>query len=314
MENNHHRLIILGSGPAGCTAAIYAARANLKPVLITGALQGGQLVQTTMVDNWPGDAEGVLGPKLMERMLEHVKRFNVEMIFEQINKADLSQRPFILQSEAGFYSCDALIVATGASARYLEIPSEKKYLGKGVSACATCDGFFFRNKRVAVIGGGNAAVEEALYLANIVKEVTLVHRRAELRAEKTLIDKINEKIASGKIKVEWDHVVEEILGDKIVNGLRIKNVKTNQTKEIELEGVFIAIGHDPNTTIFKGQLEMENGFIKVNSSADSNVTATSVSGVFAAGDVIDRFYKQAIVAAGSGCMAALDVEKYFNSL
>lgn len=311
----HCSLIVLGSGPAGCTAGIYAARANLNPVMITGVLQGGQLIQTTVVDNWPGDADGVIGSMLMERMLKHVRRFNVEVIADQINKADISKHPFTLQGDSVTYSCDALIIATGASARYLDLPSEKKYLGKGVSACATCDGFFFRNKRVAIVGGGNAAVEEALYLSDIVKEVTIIHRRDELRAEKILVDKINEKIKNGNIKAEWNSVVEEILGNgKIVNGLRIKNVKTSQTKDLALEGVFIAIGHEPNTSIFNEQLEMEKGFIKVNSGTNGNATATSVAGVFAAGDVIDQVYKQAIVASGSGCMAALDVKKYFDSL
>lgn len=311
----HHNLIILGSGPAGCTAAIYAARANLKPAMITGILQGGQLIETTMVDNWPGDVDGVLGPALMERMLKHVQRFNTEIIFDHINKADLSKRPFILQGDANFYSCDALIIATGALARYLGLPSEKKYLGKGVSACATCDGFFFRNKRVVVVGGGNTAVEEALYLANIVKEVTIIHRRDELRAEKFLVDEINEKMRNGNIKAEWGYVVEEVLGNgKIVTGLRIKNVQTSQVKDLEVEGVFIAIGHEPNTAIFTNQLEMTGGFIKVNSGRNGNVTATSVAGIFAAGDVADHIYKQAITASGSGCMAALDVKKYFDSL
>lgn len=308
-----HNLIILGSGPAGCTAAIYAARANLKPAMITGILQGGQLIETTRVDNWPGDIDGVLGPALMERMLKHAQRFNTEIIFDHIKKADLSKRPFILEGDSNFYSCNALVVATGASARYLGLPSEKKYLGKGVSACATCDGFFFRNKRVIVVGGGDTAVKEALYLANIVKEVTIIHRRGELRAEKILIDEIYAKVHNN-IKIEFDCIVEEILGnDKIVTGVRTKNIRTNVTKVLETEGIFIAIGHEPNTNVFIGQLELINGFIKINGGNNGNATATNIIGVFAAGDVADNIYKQAITASGSGCMAALDVKKYFDS-
>ena len=296
------RLIILGSGPAGYTAAIYAARANLNPVLITGMLQGGQLTQTTDVDNWPGDVDGVMGPELMERMLQHAKRFNTEIINDHIHEANLKQQPFYLKGDKE-YTCDALIIATGASAQYLGLPSEQKFIGKGVSACATCDGFFYRNKKVAVIGGGNTAVQEALYLANIVAEVTIVHRRDELRAEKILAERAKNK---DNIKFAWNHGLDEVLGDNMgVTGMRIKDVNDNTVTEIDLDGVFIAIGHQPNTEIFQGQLDMDNGYVVV-----SNGTATSVPGVFAAGDVADHTYQQAITSAGSGCMAALDAEKY----
>lgn len=312
-DTKHHRLLILGSGPAGYTAAVYAARANLKPVMITGLEQGGQLMTTTDVDNWPGDPDGVQGPDLMERMRKHAERFGTEMIFDQIHTAKLDQRPYILEGDSGTYSCDALIICTGASARYLGLESEEKYKGKGVSACATCDGFFYRNQKVAVIGGGNTAVEEALYLSNIASEVILVHRRDSLRAEKILQDQIMEKAKNGNITLLWDHVLEEVLGDNTgVTGIRVKNVKTSEEKDIELMGVFIAIGHSPNTKIFEGQLEMDNGYIKVHSGTNGNATATSKPGVFAAGDVMDHVYRQAITSAGTGCMAALDAEKFLD--
>ena len=309
----HHKLIILGSGPAGYTAAVYAARANLKPVVITGMEQGGQLMTTTDVDNWPGDVEGLQGPALMERMLEHVKRFNTEVVFDHILEAKLQQKPFYLKGENAQYTCDALIIATGASARYLGLPSEQQFRGKGVSACATCDGFFYRNKKVAVIGGGNTAVEEALYLANIASHVTIVHRRDTFRAEKILIQKLTEK---ENIRIVYDAVLDEVLGDNSgVTSIRVKNVKNNSTENIELTGVFIAIGHDPNTTIFKGQLEMnETGYLKTNGGQEGRATATSISGVFAAGDVADHVYRQAVTSAGFGCMAALDAEKYLDSI
>lgn len=309
----HHKLIILGSGPAGYTAAVYAARANLKPVLITGMEQGGQLMTTTDVDNWPGDVEGLQGPALMERMLAHAKRFDTDVIFDHIVKADLQQTPFHLKGENAQYTCDALIIATGASARYLGLPSEQQFRGKGVSACATCDGFFYRKKHVAVIGGGNTAVEEALYLANIASSVTIVHRRDTFRAEKILIEKLKSK---ENIRIVYDAVLEEVLGDKTgATGIRIKNIKNNAVESIELEGVFIAIGHDPNTKIFKDQLTMnEAGYIKTNGGQEGRATASSVPGVFAAGDVADHVYRQAITSAGFGCMAALDAEKYLDSL
>ena len=313
-DTKHCRLLILGSGPAGYSAAIYAARANLNPVLVTGMEQGGQLMTTTDVDNWPGDNDGVLGPDLMERMLKHAERFDTEIIFDHIHTADLSQPPFKLTGDSATYTCDALIICTGASARYLGLPSEEAFKGKGVSACATCDGFFYRNQKVAVIGGGNAAVEEAMYLANIASEVTLVHRRDELRAEKILQKQILEKAENGNITIEWDSVLDEVLGDNSgVTGMRIRNVKDDSTKEIDLQGVFIAIGHTPNTGIFEGQLEMENGYIKVQSGTEGNATATSVPGVYAAGDVADHVYQQAVTSAGSGCMAALDAEKYLDA-
>ncbi len=314
-ETRHCPLLILGSGPAGYTAAIYAARANLKPVLITGMEQGGQLMTTTDVDNWPGDNEGVQGPDLMERMKQHAERFETEIIFDHIHTAELTQRPFTLSGDAGIYTCDALIICTGASARYLGLPSEEAFKGKGVSACATCDGFFYRNQKVAVIGGGNTAVEEALYLSNIAAEVILVHRRDELRAEKILQKHILEKAEKGNITIMWDSTLDEILGDDSgVTGMRIKNVKDGSTQEIELQGVFIAIGHSPNTGLFEGQLEMNNGYLKVQSGTEGNATATSIEGVYAAGDVADDVYQQAVTSAASGCMAALDAEKYLDAL
>ncbi len=311
----HCRLLILGSGPAGYTAAIYAARANLNPVLITGLEQGGQLTTTTDVDNWPGDNDGVQGPELMTRMQKHAQRFDTELVIDHIHTADLSHRPFKLTGDAGSYSCDALIIATGASARYLGLDSEEEYKGKGVSACATCDGFFYRNKPVAVIGGGNTAVEETLYLANIASEVTIVHRRDKFRSEKILSDRLMEKSRTGNINIEWNHVLDEVLGDEMgVTGIRIKNVNDGTSKDIDVHGTFIAIGHTPNTEIFADQLEMEHGYIKVNSGISGNATATSIPGVFAAGDVMDSVYKQAVTSAGAGCMAALDAEKYLDDL
>ena len=304
----------MGSGPAGYTAALYAARANLDPVVITGMEQGGQLTTTTDVDNWPGDVEGLQGPDLMNRMQRHVERFGASVIFDHINAVELEQRPFRLQGETGSYSCDALIIATGASARYLGLPSESEYLGKGVSACATCDGFFYRGKPVAVIGGGNTAVEEALYLANICSHVTVVHRRDALRAEKILQDRLFGLVEEGKVTMAWDHVLEEVLGDDSgVTGIRISNVKSGNERRIDVDGVFIAIGHDPNSGIFKGQLEMKNGYVKINSGIDGNATETSVPGVFAAGDIADQVYRQAVTSAGFGCMAALDAEKFLSS-
>lgn len=312
-DPKHCKLIILGSGPAGYTAAVYAARANLNPVIITGIQPGGQLTTTTDVDNWPGDAEGVQGPELMERMKKHAERFDTQVIFDHINNVDLSERPFRLKGDSGEYTCDALIIATGASARYLGLDSEEAYKGKGVSACATCDGFFYRNQKVAVIGGGNTAVEEALYLANIAKEVVVVHRRDQLRAEKILQDRLLDKAENGNVTMEWNSVLDEVLGDDMgVTGIRIKNVQSGETKEIELQGVFIAIGHDPNTELFKGQLDMNNGYINIKSGLQGNATATSVPGVFAAGDVTDQVYRQAITSAGFGCMAALDAEKFLD--
>ena len=314
-ETRHCPLLILGSGPAGYTAAIYAARANLHPVLITGMEQGGQLMTTTDVDNWPGDNDGVQGPDLMERMKLHAERFDTEIIFDHIHTAELTRRPFTLTGDAGSYSCDALIICTGASARYLGLPSEEKFKGKGVSACATCDGFFYRGQKVAVIGGGNAAVEEALYLSNIASEVILVHRRDQLRAEKILQKKILDKAESGNITIMWDSVLEEVLGDDSgVTGMRIRNLKNDSTQDIELQGVFIAIGHSPNTSLFEGQLEMNNGYLKVKSGTEGNATATSIEGVYAAGDVADHVYQQAVTSAASGCMAALDAEKYLDAL
>jgi thioredoxin reductase (NADPH) len=313
-EAKHCRVLILGSGPAGYSAAVYAARANLNPVMVTGMQQGGQLTTTTDVDNWPGDNDGVQGPELMERMRQHAERFGTEIIFDHINNVDLSERPFKLKGDTGAYTCDALIIATGASAMYLGMESEEAYKGRGVSACATCDGFFYRNQKVAVIGGGNTAVEEALYLSNIASEVTLVHRRDALRSEKILQDHLFEKAENGNVNIEWDSVLEEVLGDASgVTGIRVRNVKTDETKDIDLMGVFIAIGHKPNTEIFDGQLEMENGYIKVQSGILGNATATSVPGVFAAGDVMDQIYKQAITSAGAGCMAALDAERFLDN-
>lgn len=311
----HSRLLILGSGPAGYAAAVYAARANLQPVLITGLAMGGQLTTTTDVDNWPGDAEGVQGPELMERMKRHAERFATEIIFDHIHTAELGAQPFRLSGDASVYTCDALIIATGASARYLGLPSEEAYKGKGVSACATCDGFFYRNKPVAVIGGGNTAVEEALYLANIASHVTVVHRRDKFRSEKILADKLLEKAKTGNVTIEWNHTLDEVLGDGMgVTGMRIKSVTDGRTRDCELEGVFIAIGHSPNTEIFAGQLDMRHGYVQVKSGTEGGATATSVPGVFAAGDVADAIYRQAITSAGSGCMAALDAEKYLDSL
>lgn len=311
-EVQHHRLIILGSGPAGYSAAIYAARANLNPVVITGIEQGGQLTTTTDVDNWPGDADGVQGPDLMIRMQKHAERFDTKVVFDHIESVDLSVRPFLLKGNDQ-YSCDALIIATGASAQYLGLPSEQAFMGKGVSACATCDGFFYKGKKVAVIGGGNTAVEEALYLSNICSEVTLVHRRDSLRAEKILQDRLFERATNGNVTLCWDHTLDEVLGDESgVTGLRVKSTKEDATREIDVSGVFIAIGHKPNTAIFEGQLAMQNGYITIKSGLEGNATATSVPGVFAAGDVADHVYRQAVTSAGSGCMAALDAEKYLD--
>lgn len=314
-EVKHCRLLILGSGPAGYTAAVYAARANLNPVLITGMEQGGQLMTTTEVDNWPGDNEGVEGPGLMERMQKHAERFNTEIIFDHIHTVDVKNKPFTLTGDSGTYTCDALIIATGASAMYLGLPSEEAFKGKGVSACATCDGFFYKNHDVAVIGGGNTAVEEALYLSNIAKHVTIVHRRDKFRSEKILADQLIEKSKTGNISIEWNHAVDEVLGDDSgVTGLRIKNTQDGSTKEINLMGVFVAIGHKPNTAIFDGQLDMEHGYLKVQSGNAGNATQTSIPGIFAAGDVADHIYRQAITSAGSGCMAALDAEKFLDNL
>lgn len=315
-ESKHCRLLILGSGPAGYTAAVYAARANLKPVMVTGLQQGGQLTTTTDVDNWPGDDQGVQGPELMERMRKHAERFDTEIIFDHIHTAELSQRPFKLTGDAGSYTCDALIIATGASAMYLGLDSEEAFAGKGVSACATCDGFFYRNKPVAVIGGGNTAVEEALYLANIASKVTVIHRRDKFRSEKILSDKLIEKAENGNVEIEWNHTLEEVLGDDMgVTGMRIKSTLDGNTKDVDVHGVFIAIGHRPNTEIFKGQLDMDDhGYLRVNSGITGNATATSIPGVFAAGDVMDSVYKQAVTSAGAGCMSALDVEKYLDDL
>ncbi|MGD8926968.1 MAG: thioredoxin-disulfide reductase [Thioalkalispiraceae bacterium] len=314
-ETKHCRLLILGSGPAGYTAAVYAARANLDPVLITGLEQGGQLMTTTDVDNWPGDNEGVQGPGLMERMQKHAERFNTEIIFDHIHTVALKNRPFTLTGDSGTYTCDALIIATGASAMYLGLPSEEKFKGKGVSACATCDGFFYKNHDVAVIGGGNTAVEEALYLSNIAKHVTVIHRRDKFRSEKILSDQLIEKSKTGNVTIEWNHELDEVLGDDSgVTGVRIKNTEDGSTKEIQLMGLFVAIGHKPNTAIFEGQLEMDHGYLKIQSGTSGNATQTSVPGVFAAGDVADHIYRQAITSAGSGCMAALDAEKYLDNL
>ncbi|MFI8608716.1 thioredoxin-disulfide reductase [Pseudomonas sp. AOB-7] len=313
-EVKHSRLIILGSGPAGYSAAVYAARANLKPVVITGIQPGGQLTTTTEVDNWPGDVEGLTGPALMERMQKHAERFDTEIIYDHIHTAELQSRPFVLKGDSGTYSCDALIIATGASAQYLGLPSEEAFSGKGVSACATCDGFFYRNQVVAVIGGGNTAVEEALYLSNIAKEVHLVHRRDKLRSEKILQDKLFDKAANGNIKLHWNHTLDEVLGDQTgVTGVRLKSTENGATKELPLAGVFIAIGHKPNTELFTGQLEMRDGYLLIKGGSEGNATATSIDGVFAAGDVADHVYRQAITSAGAGCMAALDVEKFLDS-
>ena len=312
-EVQHHRLIILGSGPAGYTAALYAARANLRPALITGMQQGGQLTTTTDVDNWPGDIEGLQGPDLMERMKKHAERFETKIIFDHIETADLSQRPFRL-SGSSQYSCDALIIATGASAQYLGLPSEERYMGNGVSACATCDGFFYRKQKVAVIGGGNTAVEEALYLSNLASEVVLVHRRDKLRAEKILQDKLFEKARSGNIRLLWNHTLEEVLGDDAeVTGIRVRSTLDGQPEDIALSGVFIAIGHKPNSALFRGLLEMEEGYVKLKSGIEGKAPQTSVEGVFAAGDIADHVYRQAVTSAGFGCMAALDAERYLDN-
>ena len=314
-DTKHCRVLILGSGPAGYTAAVYAARANLKPVMITGLQQGGQLMTTTEVDNWPGDVEGLEGPQLMERMQKHAERFDTEIIFDHIHTVDVENRPFSLTGDAGTYTCDALIIATGASAMYLGLESEEAFKGKGVSGCATCDGFFYKGKNVAVVGGGNTAVEEALYLSNIASHVTVVHRRDSFRSEKILSDQLIEKSKTGNFTIEWNSEVDEVLGDNMgVTGLRIKNSAEGTTKDLELMGVFIAIGHKPNTSIFEGQLEMEHGYLKVQSGTQGNATQTSVPGVFAAGDVADHMYRQAITSAGSGCMAALDAERYMENL
>jgi thioredoxin reductase (NADPH) len=311
----HHPLIILGSGPAGYTAAVYAARANLNPVLITGLAQGGQLMTTTEVDNWPADPNGVQGPELMQRFQQHAERFNTQIIFDHIHTAKLQQKPFLLTGDAGSYTCDALIICTGASAQYLGLPSEEAFMGRGVSGCATCDGFFYRGQEVAVIGGGNTAVEEALYLANIASRVTLVHRRDTFRAERIMIDHLMEKVKEGKIVLQLHHVLDEVLGDASgVTGMRIKHVHSGEKQDIALKGVFIAIGHKPNTDIFAGQLEMDNGYIRTRGGSNGNATATSISGVFAAGDVQDQIYRQACTSAATGCMAALDADRYLASL
>ncbi|MBU6957144.1 thioredoxin-disulfide reductase [Pseudomonas sp. CVAP len=312
-EAKHSRLIILGSGPAGYSAAVYAARANLKPTVITGLQAGGQLTTTIEVDNWPGDVEGLTGPVLMERMQKHAERFDTEIVYDHIHTAELQQRPFRLTGDSGTYTCDALIIATGASAQYLGLPSEETFAGKGVSACATCDGFFYRNQVVAVIGGGNTAVEEALYLANIAKEVHLIHRRDKLRSEKILQDKLFERAKNGNIRLHWNQNLEEVLGDASgVTGARLRDSLTGAMKDLELTGVFIAIGHKPNTDLFQGQLEMHNGYLRVRGGSEGNATATEIEGVFAAGDVADHIYRQAVTSAGAGCMAALDAEKYLD--
>ena len=311
----HIPLLILGSGPAGYTAAVYAARANLKPVLVTGMSMGGQLTTTTDVDNWPGDVEGLQGPDLMERMKSHAERFGTEIVFDHIHTVELGERPFRLTGDMGSYACHALIIATGASAQYLGLESESTFMGKGVSACATCDGFFYRDRSVAVVGGGNTAVEEALYLSNIASHVTLIHRRDELRAEKILQHKLFARAEEGKVSFQWHHTLDEILGDDSgVTGARIRSTKTDETQDLAVDGVFIAIGHKPNTEIFQGQLDMQGGYIRVQSGLDGNATATSVPGVFAAGDVMDHVYRQAVTSAGTGCMAALDAERYLDSL
>ena len=313
--SNHHRLIILGSGPAGYTAALYAARANLNPVIIAGMQPGGQLTTTTDVDNWPGDVDGLQGPDLMDRMQLHVERFQTQIISDHIKKADLNQRPFVLHGDSETYTCDALIIATGASARYLGLDSEKAYQGRGVSACATCDGFFYRNKNVCVIGGGNTAVEEALYLSNIAATVTLVHRRDSLRSEKILQDKLFEKEKTGNIKIIWDNTLEEVLGnDMKVTGARLRNLKTNETQDLTVDGVFIAIGHTPNTSLFNNQLDMNDGYLSIRTGLDGMATSTNIPGVFACGDVADHVYRQAVTSAGFGCMAALDAEKYLDTI
>ncbi|WP_110655198.1 thioredoxin-disulfide reductase [Salinicola halimionae] len=314
-DARHERLIILGSGPAGYTAAVYAARANLKPLLITGMQAGGQLTTTTDVDNWPGDDEGVQGPELMERMRKHAERFQTEVLFDHINEVELREKPFTLKGDNGTYTCDALIIATGASARYLGLPSEQQFMGQGVSACATCDGFFYRNQHVVVVGGGNTAMEEALYLSNIASKVTLVHRRDGLRGEKILQDRLREKVENGNMAIEWNHTLDEVLGDGSgVTGAQLRSTLTGETKQLDAMGVFIAIGHTPNTGLFEGQLDMANGYIRVKSGLAGNATATSVPGVYAAGDVMDHIYRQAITSAGSGCMAALDAERFLDGI
>ena len=314
MKTEHHRLIILGSGPAGYTAAVYAARAALEPALITGIEVGGQMTTTTDVDNWPGDDQGVLGPELMERMKRHAERFGTHLIHDHINRVELQSPPFELYGDSGTYTCDALIVATGASAKYLGLPSEENFKGKGVSACATCDGFFFRNQPVAVVGGGNTAVEEALYLSNIASHVTVVHRRDAFRAEKILSNRLLEKVDAGGVSVAWNHVLDEVLGDDAgVNGIRIRDVHSGDLREVGVQGAFIAIGHQPNTAIFEGHLDMDGGYINVNENASGSATATNIPGVFAAGDVADPIYRQAVTSAGSGCMAALDADRYLES-
>ena len=313
-DTQHHRLIILGSGPAGYTAAVYAARANLEPLVITGMQQGGQLTTTTDVDNWPGDVEGLQGPELMDRMLKHAEKFDSKIVFDHINKVDFKDRPFTLQGDGATYTCDALIIATGASAQYLGLASEQAFMGKGVSACATCDGFFYRNKPVAVIGGGNTAVEEALYLANICSHVTLVHRRDSLRAEKILQQKLMERVEEGKVSISWNHTLDEVLGDAMgVTGINIKQVDSAEITKLDVDGVFIAIGHLPNSEIFQDQLEMKNGYVVVNTGISGNATQTSVPGIYAAGDIADQIYRQAVTSAGFGCMAALDAEKFLDS-
>ncbi|HEX5360284.1 MAG TPA: thioredoxin-disulfide reductase [Fluviicoccus sp.] len=315
MESRHLRLLILGSGPAGYTAAVYAARANLKPVVITGMQSGGQLTTTTEVDNWPGDAHGLTGPDLMVRMQQHAERFGTEVIFDHIHTVDFKQRPFVLQGDSGHYTADAVIIATGASAQYLGLESEQAFSGRGVSACATCDGFFYRGQKVMVVGGGNTAVEEALYLSNIAEHVTLVHRRDKVKSEKILQDHLFAREKEGKISIVWNHTLDEVLGDESgVTGVRLKSTADGSTRNLDVAGVFIAIGHKPNTDIFAGQLEMNNGYLKVRSGSEGNATATSIEGVFAAGDVADHVYRQAITSAGSGCMAALDAEKYLDNL
>jgi len=316
MSPKHSRLIILGSGPAGYTAAVYAARANLKPTLITGLAQGGQLMTTTDVDNWPADADGVMGPDLMARFQKHAERFDTDLVFDHIHTVHLAERPMRLVGDSGEYTCDALIIATGASARYLGLPSEESFMGKGVSACATCDGFFYKGQDVVVIGGGNTAVEEALYLSNIAKHVTIVHRRDKFRAEAILVDRLVAKTkAGGNMRVLWDHTLDEVLGNESgVTGARLKSTKSNETTDLPVHGVFIAIGHTPNTQIFEGQLDMAGGYIKVKGGAEGNATATSTPGVFAAGDVADHVYRQAVTSAGTGCMAALDAEAYLEGL
>jgi len=311
----HAKVLILGSGPAGYTAAVYAARANLSPLLVTGLAQGGQLMTTTDVENWPADPNGVQGPELMQRFLEHAERFNTEIVFDHIHTAKLNEKPIRLIGDSGEYTCDSLIIATGASAQYLGLPSEELYMGRGVSACATCDGFFYRNQHVAVVGGGNTAVEEALYLAGIAKKVTVIHRRDKFRAEPILIDRLLEKEKEGVVEIKWEHALDEVKGNEGgVNGLRIKNVKTGETTDLDLQGLFVAIGHKPNTDIFEGQLEMKNGYIITNGGLNGNATGTSVAGVFAAGDVQDHVYRQAITSAGTGCMAALDAQRYLETI